>query len=263
MKIAALVMAHHRPDCLGRLLSRLQGDLWARYLHVDAKADLAPFTHLLRLVNPVPRRMAVYWGTFSQVEVAVALLRYALEDRENTHFYTVTGQDYPIKPDSEIASAIARAAYGGNFITIRRMPTRDKPLSRLEKRYYSRLSPRWRKKLADVLPKRRVDRHLRGLEPFAGSAMWVLNRRTGQEMIDFLDDNPWYSAAFRHTKCPDEMFFQTLARHLGVDVDGGCPTRSFWIQGRSNPELITPAILKEIRGDWHFMARKFDRYYPS
>lgn len=263
MKIAALVMAHHRPDCLGRLLSRLQGELWSPYLHIDAKSDLAPFSHLLRLVSPVTRRIPVYWGTFSQVEATLLLLRQALDDRENTHFFTVTGQDYPIKADTEIGASIAEANHGGNYITIRRMPTPDKPLSRLEKRYYSYLNPRIRKKVADALPRRRVDRHLRGLQPFAGSAMWLFDRKAASGMLDFVDRNPWYSMAFRHTHCPDEMFFQTLARHLQLDIDGGCPTRSFWIQGRRNPELITPAILKEIGGDWQFMARKFDRYYPS
>jgi hypothetical protein len=148
------------------------------------------------------------------------------------------------------------------------MPTRDKPLTRIARRhYFHERAGSWRlllrKMVAHWLPERNLNRHLHGLAPFAGSGMWLVNRKTAQAMIDFLDGNPWYITAFRHTHCSDEMFFQTLAVHLGIEADGSCPTQSFWIKGRSNPEPIDAARLQKARNDWHFMARKFDRYYPD
>ncbi|WP_179209253.1 hypothetical protein [Haematobacter genomosp. 1] len=62
MKIAALVQAHHRPDLLEKLLDRLSGELWVRYVHVDRKSDIAPFRLFFERATFVEDRVKVYWG---------------------------------------------------------------------------------------------------------------------------------------------------------------------------------------------------------
>lgn len=46
MKIAALIRAYHRPEQLGLLLDRLDGELWAPFVHIDRKANILPFADL-------------------------------------------------------------------------------------------------------------------------------------------------------------------------------------------------------------------------
>lgn len=84
-----------------------------------------------------------------------------------------------------------------------------------------------------------------------------LSRPTVEKVIAYLRDNEWYINAFRFSTIPDEMFFHTLVLHLGIVPDRSSPTATKWVPGARHPETITPAILNEMKKDWHFMARKF------
>jgi len=46
MRIAALIIAHHKPELVAFLLQRLDTSLWQPFLHVDAKADGSLFPRL-------------------------------------------------------------------------------------------------------------------------------------------------------------------------------------------------------------------------
>jgi hypothetical protein len=39
--------------------------------------------------------------------------------------------------------------------------------------------------------------------------------------------------------------------------DRPSPTAAKWTPNAPHPEIITPAILEEMKKDWHFAARKF------
>lgn len=262
MRIAALLQVHTRPDLTARLVERLSTSLWKAYVHVDRKTDIRPFLTLSQRADFSTKRKRVFWAGFSQVEATLLLLRQAYRDEQNTHFYLMSGQCFPIKSDNEIRAFLERPGCAGNFMSTVKMPTVNKPWWRLAERHHNDIPLLlWRRivnKTLHQLPYRNVYRLLRGMEPWAGWQWWMLNRNAVGEIIGFLSKNRWYSRAFRHTHCSDECFFQTLVHHLAVRLDGPCPTVMKWIEGKHHPEIITPGDLEELASEWHFAARKFD-----
>ena len=74
------------------------------------------------------------------------------------------------------------------------------------------------------LPSRNVEKILRGVQPYGGEAWWLLRRDAVAEIARFVTLHQWYPRAFRWSRIPDEMFFQTAAMHLGIVPDRKEPT---------------------------------------
>ena len=268
MRIAALLLVHHRPDLLELLLTRLSLPLWRAYVHLDRRSDAAQFDFVRTHAELVPDAVAVYWGHFSIVAATLSLMRAAIRDPANTHFYLMSGQCYPVMLDGAIERFVARAGRG-DLISLVPMPHLTKPLSRLTEFH---VLPqvrfgRFRRLIQSVmrlLPARDVQRLLRGIVPFAGSGWWLLSRTTVDRMLTFLDENRWFEQAFRHSQCADEMFFQTLFIHLGFTPNGQSPTAVRWSGKSEHPELIDADLFAALtREACHVMARKFSTFHPT
>ena len=119
MKIAALIEVHHRPDLLARLLNRLAGELWAPYVHIDRKSDRSEFLPIVQHACFFDSVYSVRYSAFSQVLATLFLMKRALQDKSNTHFYLMSGQCFPIKTDVDIALTIVSDS--GNYIEVYKM----------------------------------------------------------------------------------------------------------------------------------------------
>lgn len=268
MKIAALIRAHHKISLLQRLVSVLTAWDWNVYVHVNKDNDIQPFYDALGAKLFIKERVAVQWGSYTQMVATLNLLEQAVRDEENTHFYILSGQCYPLKTGRHIAERIAGCENGGNFITIVDMPVWHKPLERLSQWYINKgnlsFAPngigRFSRRL---LPRRNVAKLMHGVKPYGGSAWWILSRNVVEAMLEFMKQNPWYLEAYKFSYLADEIFFQTLFVHLGFKADGPCPTSTEWVQGSPNPKLVTRDVYEHLASDWHFMGRKFDEFYPD
>ena len=260
MQIAALLQVHKRPDLTAELVGRLSTRLWKVYVHVDRKTDIKPFLKLSEQGVFAKKRTKVFWAGFGQIEATLLLLRQSYHDTKNTHFYVMSGQCFPIKTDEEIREFLEQPGCAGNFMSTEKMPVTHKPLSRLTQRHCnnirSSLLRRIVNKMLQQLPERNVDSLLRGMEPWAGSTWWMLNRKAVGEIVDFLSKNRWYLHAFRYTLCADECFFHTLVHHLAITLDGPSPTIAKWIEGNVHPEIITPSDLDGLTREWQFRRPK-------
>src|SRR5262249_14177981 len=197
--------------------------------------------------RPSPRA-STSWGGTGIVRAALALLRRAINNPDNTHFFLMSGQRNLIKSDDYIRDHLSRSS--GNYFDVVSMPYRNKPISRLERWHlYDSVLP---KRLFPILPKRNVAKVLRGVQPFCGSTWWMLSRHAVQELLNFLHDNPWYLKAFRYSELADEMFFQTALLRLGI-------APRLWGAYRNEVDRgkCSSGILQEFNHGWHFAARKF------
>ena len=113
------------------------------------------------------------------------MIEAVLANPEVTHLYLMSGQDYPLRSDEEIRQGIAGATRdkgeeGGTFLEIARMPFPDKPMTRIEKRFF-RDNPAgvaiWLERAARILPRRKAEVLLRGRVPHADWQWWLLERR--------------------------------------------------------------------------------------
>jgi hypothetical protein len=265
MRIAALIQPYHRPDLLDHLVDRLSSELWQIYIHLDKKSDASQFAHFIPRVRSFQSLYRVNWGSFSHVLASLHLMRLALEDQSNTHFYLMSGQCFPVKTDQQIAAILEAEA--GNFISVVQMPVWHKPMHRLNRWHFhdaraigidNAILRKITRKIFSGLPDRNVDKMLRGMKPHAGSVWWLLNRDAVSSILRFINDNSWYLNAFRWSLIPEEMFFQTLIVNLEIRPDRASPTFDKWIDGHRHPLTIDEALLSEAKASWHLMARKFN-----
>jgi hypothetical protein len=99
------------------------------------------------------------------------------------------------------------------------------------------------------------------MQPYGGSAWWLLNRETASAVLRFLDSNRWFLNAFRWSSVPDEMFFQTIIANLGIRPDRTTRTFANWTKGASHPLAVSETTLQEAKASWHLMARKFEAVF--
>jgi hypothetical protein len=134
VRTAYLILAHHQPSHLKRLVAALSCNSSAFFIHLDEKADASQFAELSsRQVQFTPKRIAVFWGDFSQVEAILVLIQTAMSHPSTfERFVLLSGVDYPLRSAVEIQDFFAEHA-NREFINLVPMPCdfAGKPITRL------------------------------------------------------------------------------------------------------------------------------------
>jgi hypothetical protein len=114
VRIAYLILAHHRPRQLARLVDRLSGPETRFFVHFDASAADAAFDEGAAIlagrgdVEFVPRIVCA-WGDMSLVDAAMETVKAALASGFRFDVAVLlSGQDYPIKSNDRIRAWFAR-----------------------------------------------------------------------------------------------------------------------------------------------------------
>ena len=250
MKIAYLILAHDNPRHLRRLIRALTSASSKFFVHIDGKSDMRDFSGIdADNLSFSEKRIAVYWGDFSQVEATLVLIRQALADPcRFDRLVLLSGTDYPLHSPSHIESFFDRNR-ASEFMDLVQMPSESagKPISRLTQfkpRPYQPVMARITRKaleLIGAIPRERDYRKYLGtLIPYAGSVWWALSGDACGMIQTFADKELAMVNFFKNTHCPDEMFFQTV---LGNSPFGSRMVQSLtytdWSAGGSRPAYIT------------------------
>jgi hypothetical protein len=284
VRIGYIILAHKQPVQVARLVSRLDGDGAAFFIHVDRRAEDEVYREFRRRLVPFSsvrfvRRHRSRWGEFGLVRATLQGISEALESRPPLDYLVLlTGQDYPIKSSGEIRSFLERAD-GRSFVDCNRVPCEAWPQAAIRLRsWYARIlgeqvllprrgsfrsvlrrPRRWPVYLiSQCLPEQR--RPLEGYEPFTGSASWVLSRAAAQYVCEFVRRNPSFVRYFRRVFCPDEIFFQTVLANLPL-WDDIVPSNLHyidWSKGGAHPAIVTSGDLHALADSPALFARKFD-----
>ena len=105
MNIAYLISAFTDPKHLKRLIDALNTDDAHFFVHIDKKKDIRQFKNLCKGSNIwfLPDRVRIYWGTYSQVEFQMRLIKAALSDGHRFgKLFMLSGQDYPLWSNQKI-----------------------------------------------------------------------------------------------------------------------------------------------------------------
>lgn len=211
MTIVYVISAYKNPTHLSRLVHRLHtGPETTFVVHVDRKTDTRVYDAMreglgdLDGVTFLPRH-ACHWGGFGHVQASLKGLREIVErGRDPDYVILLSGQDYPIKPNTYIRDFLERDD-GRSFFLHFPLPTDNWAhggLHRLRRWH-------WRyRRLHFWLPLRRAVPG--GLRPWGGSAYWIVSRSALRTIAEFVAANPSYVRFFRHVDIPDELFFQTI-----------------------------------------------------
>ena len=269
MKVAYLIMAHHRPLQVARLIERIAGPDSVILLHVDAKTDDAAFFPVVEEtlrrhdVMLVPRVRIEYFR-FGTVQATLNGIELALRSTPGLDYFSVrTGVDYPIKPVGAVHQVLAESN-GTCFMHHVRLPREDwgqsdGGLERLERRWFM-FRGRWRcvptRKLPFV-PKRSMPL---GLDPYHGNPFWWLPRDALEYVQSFVREHPSYSRFFHRALAPDESFFQMILANspFRQRMSQEFFLYSDWAAGGTSPSTLTMSDLPNLAASSDFFARKFD-----
>jgi hypothetical protein len=224
---AFLILAHAWPQQLSRLVERLDAPGWRSFVHVDRKTDIAPFRDVIPPHCDCSfldrNRVVVRWGGFSVVEATLNLIDEAHRAMpEAERFCLLSGADYPIRSQAEIAAAFAS---GRDFMKINgELDPRGNGSHDENVRY-----PFWgdveifnpRSSPVPIVERiaNRVSRLVPRTPPagfrfFHGSCWWSLTRDTLEAVLAEMEAQPDLRAWFRRVKIADEIFFPSLVRRV-------------------------------------------------
>lgn len=259
-RIAYIVSAYKNLDQLARLTRRLLTDRSVVVIHVDLKTDQLEYDALANDVGTLPAvrllpRHTCHWGGFGHVRASLKGIDALLQSGATfDHVVLLTGQDYPIKPMTEIERFFAENR-GRSFIGHSPLPSPHwSPrggLDRIEYRHIRFRSAHLR------LPGKRP--FPSGLRPHGGGAYWCLSRRSIELVHQLTNERPDIVRFFERVDIPDEIFFQTIimSSNLSETVVDDNLRYIDWSRG-PRPAVLGVDDLPALLGSTKLFARKFD-----
>jgi len=290
-----LILAHKSPSQLKRLIKRLDHPKVNFYVHIDKKVSQQPFAMLLsdmanvHFVNDEDRHIGI-WGDFSLVAMAITAMRYVKKNQHEGHCVLLSGQDYPLRPASDIYSFFQENKKV-DFINGRELPyqawesggrertafykfniSSDKENNAIivppihNKEFYTIATF---KKILYLLKNQRYQDVLKlsskrifpkYLTQYGGDAWWAFSANTVAEILNFIDDHPQMLEYFKYTKLPDEIFFQSIIMSLKGKNIAPCVTYIKWLEKTASPVIFRKEDITELitASNTHLFVRKLD-----
>jgi len=250
------IAAHHKPYQLDWLLAAIHNDRDIFLVHVDRKAprEVREAIEAVAKKRPgivlMPSR-EVHWGDWSQVASELAAIRAALDMGAWRYFVFLSGQDYPIKPVSELRSALSDS-WPRSWVRVwthARVAAAEPSDPHLSQRLRLRLWGRVAELPIRVRPPR-------GLETrFKGSNWHILNRELCEWAVESGTARR-LARRIRLTFCPDESYFQAVIMNSPFRDERmpDCGRFVIW----PGPKTLVADDLEAMVGSSDLFARKFD-----
>jgi Core-2/I-Branching enzyme len=216
MTIVYLILCHKNPEQVVRLINRLDDGRAFFVVHVDKRAEERVYNCISRYASNVSnvyfcKRHRCFWGGFGIVRATINCIHTALElARPFDYAILLSGQDYPIKSNSEIGSFFVKNR-GKEFIEsfsllkTNRWSDQGGMFNAINRVQYWTIFVRSR--TLHIKWKRKFPF---GWQPFGGSQWWCLSRETIEYLAAFLRSNSGFVRYFKTTFIPDESFFQSI-----------------------------------------------------
>lgn len=235
-RIAILIIGHANPRTFRRLVAALRHPDIAVFVHLDARSDPAAFhapgqDH----VAFIPDRIANHWGAFTQVEVALRLMRSAQAAGPFASYALVSADSMPLVTSEVLIAALSATP---TALRLREQLPADKSYQRVRDVYVpSTLLGRIRGHASHL------DRHLTAEDldemqramrmadrkrnlPFRvykGSQWIAVSDAHLCAVLEMIARDPGFVDIFRYSLIPDEMFFHTALKLVdpGYESPGG------------------------------------------
>lgn len=274
MQKAYIILAHKYPSQLHRLTKALNDEFSTFFIHIDKKANLPAFQRQTGGNNiEWVERVEANWGEFGLVEAILNSLKAVkASGKIYDRIILLSGQDYPIKSNARLNEYL-KQSLESNFIEYHPLPNAAKwkpqgGLYRVNKYFLGlKFHQRYRAKtlnfLAMIFPplKRRLPT---GMKPYAGSMWWIIDDHSMHYILDYVKNNPGYTAFHKKTFAADELFFHMILLNA---ADEKVRTRIVNDDKRfikwkdinaSHPEQLSEKDLDDIQNSDALFARKFD-----
>jgi hypothetical protein len=263
--VVFLVMSHHKPRLVERLLTRLaEADSAVTVVHHDPTSSESPSLAAAGRATFVPEPVNVRWGDLSAVAGTLKAIRWIIDEIPSTAWIVfLSGQDYPVISPRAVETELLASTVDAFLhwepvppVAARRSSDWQRGTSR--RYYWHRIPGRFR-----PVPVPRLRFFFDGVGIFAGSQWWSLNRRAVERILEDSERTDYLLRhRFRSTMIPDEAFFQTALLNSPLDLTIVNDHRRFYRfltnGGASHPKILTIEDLEEIVSSNAFFARKVD-----
>jgi len=275
MKIAYLIIAHHKPELLKKLICSLDYPGNDIYLHIDRKSkhinqlQFDGITQFSRLYTIPP--VALTWGGCSQINCELKLLRFASEVDHYDYYQLLSGVDIPLMPQAEIHQFFEKNN-GKEFVSVGYEWTKRKDVFERFSLYwpfadsFGRDKPMFISLLhhmtVGVERMLNIDRTRHDNLQYAGGGNWF--SITGSFVNYILSHEQWIRRRFRFTHACDEIFMQTVLVNspFHSQLYDGCPPECAYMRAvdwnRGNPYTWEEQDYEELIHSGMLFARKVD-----
>ncbi len=282
MTVAYLIMAHHQPAHLKRLIQQLDTEFAHFFIHLDLKTDFADFKDIQGPNITFVDRHSVSHGGFSLTMTMVKLLRAATQAGPYDYYTFLSGMDYPIKRNEYIYDFLKKN-YGQNFITFYRLTGEARLVDHIS-RYYlvdfvykfpksiSRYVKQAIKGVNLFLPKRPF---IKGITPYRGATWATLHKDAALYIARYLNTSEGKNLLnfFKYSWGSDEILFHTIllnsplasrCRYYERDINKDMidENKAYlhyvdWDPNREDPAVLDESDFEKLKKSEFLFARKF------
>jgi len=282
MKIAYLILAHANPQKLRRLVDAIQAPWADIFIHIDKKAELAPFVDACKGADVQfhEPRIKLQWGGWSIVQAQLAMLE-AIRSPQYKYYKLLSGDCYPVKSREQIREHLEASeenfqpVWPGRNITSHCDPLdfyhftdaipienflrpdrfRASPLRQFLRHpiqitywglFYLLLYTDHLRRLKKLIPRRK-----RPLPVYGGDMWWCLRHEFVEYLLDFLARRPDVVRYFKYVRPPDEYMITSIVCNSGHPFQG----RRIHL---NHMHLRGEWRRRKMRGKNILFARKFD-----
>lgn len=274
LRHAVLILAHKNMEHICRLVSFFK-ERCDVFVHLDRKSSFTP-QEIERLtafpqVRGVYRKYAVHWGGFSILKCELFLLKEAMEKSDAAYFHLLSGQDYPIRPLSDMLDFFEENR-GTEFMSFTHLPSLNWEhctFDRLTYFYFFDWLERGGKAFdftrKSILFQRRwgirrpVPLHFDHI--YGGSQWFSITREAVGELLRYTRKHPRLYRRLRFSFAPDETYVTTvLVNRMPHEKIQNRNLRFIrWRnENGSSPANLSMEHLYHLLRSRAFFARKFD-----
>jgi hypothetical protein len=227
-RLAVLIMGHANPAIFGRLTGALDDPRIRLFAHIEKRSDQSPFEAAAQApVRFMPRRVANLWGSWTQIEVMMDLLRAAHAEGPFTSYVIISADTLPLlTPEALLRclEAVPTVLQFGRFEKNHQFHKRVSQIfvptsqfGRLRERGtwmdQHRIDP---SEFDDILAAMRtapLKEKLR-FAVFKGSQWMAISERHLTALFDFLARDPDYTEIYRYSLIPDESYIHSAIKQI-------------------------------------------------
>ncbi|MFZ4377670.1 MAG: beta-1,6-N-acetylglucosaminyltransferase [Saprospiraceae bacterium] len=248
MFINYVILAHHFPVQLKKLVNRLNDENVTFFIHIDVTSDIHEFKKLISHSNVIfiEKRENAIWGNFTMVQATLNGMNEVMKYGRGGFTILLSGQDYPLASNKHIKRFLS-THHNYNFIDIK-SAQEAWPIEYKAKiqNYYLNLTPKRgngffiayfldipfifflktifhlikhgirQKNLGLCLQVLKLFKKRNSPIPchYGGSQWWAFNQETLKMILNYVEENPLFINFHRYTYIPDEIFFHTIIKLL-------------------------------------------------
>ncbi|MEJ5961710.1 beta-1,6-N-acetylglucosaminyltransferase [Pedobacter immunditicola] len=265
MKVAHIILVHHQPIQLKRLLLRLEHANCKAFVHLDSKCNLKDFAFLEThsFVELISDRQNVTWGGFSIVKAIMASIKQIIKSTMKYDYINlISGQDYALKSSETFMSFLEdnpRKIFMEYHLPGH--PWLEEAKKRFSHYHFTDFNFKGKTRLEKVINFFFRPQKMPADFVFIGHSGWfTLDWESAVYVVDYFANNKSVIWKFKWSWGADEILIQSILYNSPYQYKLVNNNLRYidWSEGKVSPKILTMADQPKLMTTDCFFGRKFD-----